>query len=93
MEPVAAQGGNTTDTPTMAASARTGTMLLSYLDNTYRPNYRQYSPFGSPQSGSSQDITGWQTVSAVFLSVVFGDIFAILTALNGYVYYKRAFSG
>jgi hypothetical protein len=88
-----AQGGNTIDTPTLAASARTGTMLMSHLDTTYRPNYRQYSAFGSPQGDWSQDITRWQTVSAVFLSVVYGSIYAILTGQNGFVYYKQAFSG
>jgi hypothetical protein len=46
-----------------------------------------------PGAGWSQDITGWQTVRAVAISVLGYSIYAILTGLNGNVYYKQAYWG
>lgn len=87
------QGGYTYTQPTVAA-LQTGQMLVSYVDeNSYRPNYRQYTANALPLEDWSQDITGWQTVNAVALSVVYGAIYAVLTGLNGYVYYKQAYNG
>jgi hypothetical protein len=87
------QGGYTYTQPTVAA-LQSGQMLVSYVDeNSYRPNYRQYTANALPLEDWSQDITGWQTVNAVTLSVVYGAIYAVLTALNGYVYYKQTYKG
>jgi hypothetical protein len=85
------QGGYTTQTPTIAASAATNQMLVSYVDQTYRPNWRTYSVYGSATGGWSQDFTGWQTIYAVSLSVVGAVVFAILTGQDGYVYYKQVY--
>jgi hypothetical protein len=45
-----------------------------------------------PLGDWSQDITGWQTVNSVSLSVIGAVIYAIITGLNGYVYYKQAYN-
>ena len=85
------QGGNTTQTPTIAASAETNQMLVSYIDQTYRPTWRTYSVYGSATGGWSQDATGWQTIYSVALSVVGAVIYAILTGQDGNVYYKQVY--
>jgi hypothetical protein len=85
-------GGNTYNPPTVAAGG-SGQMLVSYVDeNSYRPNYRAYGPSGNPLGDWSQDITGWQTVYSVGLSVIGAAVYVILTGLNGYVYYKQAYN-
>jgi hypothetical protein len=88
------QGGYTYASPTIAAGDN-GQMLVSYVDeNSYRPYYRAYGPSGNltPLGDWSQDITGWQTVNSVSLSVIGAVIYAIITGLNGYVYYKQAYN-
>jgi hypothetical protein len=90
----AQQGGYTYASPTIAASDN-GQMLVSYVDeNNYRPYYRTYGPSGNltPLGDWSQDVTGWQTVNSVSLSVIGAVIYAIITGLNGYVYYKQAYN-
>jgi hypothetical protein len=88
------QGGYTYASPTVAVNGQTGDMLVSYVnENSYIPNYRTYSSNGSPLGDWCQDITYWQTVNAVGLSYVGGAIYAIITGLNGYVYYKQAYNG
>jgi hypothetical protein len=88
----AAQGGYTQTAPSVTADSQTGTVLVSYVDeNSYRPFYRAYGVYGNPLGGWSQDITGWQTVNTVFLSVVGAAIYAVLTGLNGNVYYKQVY--
>jgi hypothetical protein len=88
------QGGYTYTSPTVAVNSQTGDMLVSNVDeNSYIPNYRAYSSTGYPLGGWSQDSTNWQTVNAVALSYVAGALYAILTGLNGYVYYKEAYNG
>jgi hypothetical protein len=87
-----AQGGYTYVQPTIARSGA-GPMLVSYVDeNTYIPNYRTYNSIGNAMSGWSQDITYWQTIYSVGLSVVGATVYAILTGLNGNVYYKEAYN-
>jgi hypothetical protein len=89
-----AQGGYTYTQPMIAADAQTGHMLVSYVDeNSYRPYYRAYDAYRNPMGYWSQDITGYQTVYAVTLSVVGAAIYAILTGLNGAIYYKQAYYG
>jgi hypothetical protein len=87
------QGGSTTRNPTIAASAQTDQMIVSYVDsNTFRPNYRTYSQWGGPTGGWSQDITGWQTIYRVGISVVGAVMYAIFTGQDGYGYYKQVYS-
>lgn len=87
------QSGNTWDSPTIAAGAN-GHMLVSYVDqNNYRTYFRTYDADGQPTSNWSQDVAGWQTIYSVGLSVIYNTIYAILTGLNGYVYYKEAYDG
>jgi len=91
--PWAPQGGYTYTSPTVVANGQTGTVLVSYVDeNTYRPSYRVYGVNGNPVGGWSQDITGWQTIYSVGLSVVGAAIYVLLTGQNGIVYYKQAYS-
>jgi hypothetical protein len=86
------QGGNTYVSPTIAATG-TGQMLVSEVDeSSYRPNYRTYGALGNPLGDWSQDITGWQTIYSLGLSVIGASVWAILTGLNGDVYYKQAYS-
>ncbi|GAA1626261.1 hypothetical protein GCM10009744_12670 [Kribbella alba] len=86
------QGGSTTRPPTIAASGQTDQMLVSYVDSTYRPNWRTYGQYGAPTGGWSQDATGWQTIYSVGLSVVRNIMYAILTGQDGNVYYKQVYS-
>lgn len=86
------QGGSTTNQPTIAASGQTDQMLVSYVDQTYRPNWRTYGVFGAPTGDWSQDATGWQTIYRVGLSVVGAIMYAILTGQDGNVYYKQVYS-
>jgi hypothetical protein len=86
------QGGYTYVQPTIARS-EAGPMLVSYVDeNTYIPNYRPYGSVGQALGGWSQDITSWQTIYSVGLSVVSATVYVILTGLNGNVYYKEAYN-
>jgi hypothetical protein len=92
------QGGETYVQPQIAADPGAeggqGAIMVSYVDeNSYNPTYRIYDHYGLPYAWWSQDITGWQTVNSVALSLVGTAIYAILTGLNGYVYYKQVFSG
>jgi hypothetical protein len=88
----APQGGYTYASPSVTSNSQTGTVLVSYVDeNSYRPYYRAYGVYGNPVGDWSQDITGWQTVNAVFLSVVGAAIYAVLTGLNGNIYYKQVY--
>jgi hypothetical protein len=87
------QGYDTYVQPTIAADGN-GNMLVSVVDeNSYVPYYRAYDQNGNASGGWSQDITGWQTVYSVFLSVVGAAIYAVFTGQNGYVYYKQAYYG
>jgi hypothetical protein len=86
------QGGNTWTSPAIASSG-TGQMLVSYVDqNSYRPSYRAYGSAGNALGDWSQDITGWQTIYAVGLSVISAAIYVIFTGQNGFVYYKQGYS-
>ena len=86
-------GGNAYNSPTIAANNQTGTILVSYVDpGSLRPNYRAFGVYGNPVSDWSQDITGWQTLNPVALSVLGAAIYVILTGLNDNVYYKQVFS-
>ena len=92
----AGQGFYTYTPPIIRANGNTGHMLVSAIDeNSYRPTYRAYTSNGVPMPGTgwSQDITGWQTVRAVAISVLGYSIYAILTGLDGNVYYKQAYWG
>jgi hypothetical protein len=86
------QGGNTTHPPTIAASPQTDQMLVSYVDSTYRPNWRTFGQYGAATGAWSQDNTGWQTIYSVGLSVIGAIMYAILTGQDGYVYYKQVYS-
>lgn len=86
------QGGTTFVQPTVAVSGA-GPMVVSYVDdNSNVPNYRTYSSIGNAMGGWSQDITSWQTIYSVGLSVVGAAVYAILTGMNGNVYYKEAYN-
>lgn len=88
------QGFYTYVSPTIAADAQSGNMLVSAVnENSYVPYYQAYDQNENALGGWSQDITGWQTVYSVFLSVIGTAIYAIFTGQNGYVYYKQAYSG
>jgi hypothetical protein len=88
------QGGYTYTQPAVAANIQTSHMLVSYVnENTFRPNYRAYDENGNSMGSWSQDITGWQTVNTVALSIVGAVIYALITGLNGNVYYKQAYNG
>ena len=68
-------------------------MLVGYVDTNYYPEYRAYNSGGYPIDNFTRDITGWQTLCPIFLSVVGQAVYTILTGLNYQVYYKEAYSG
>jgi hypothetical protein len=87
--------GPTYLSPSIAATWD-GNMLVAYVDESdgnYHPTYRTYDGNGNPTGGWSTDITGWQTVTAVFLSVAAYSIYTILNGLDGVVYWKQAYQG
>jgi hypothetical protein len=87
-------GGDTTLSPTIAASGETNQMLVTYVDsNTFRPVYQTYSQWGAPTNDPwSPDITNWQTIYSVGVSVVGAVMYALFTGLNGGGYYKQLYS-
>jgi hypothetical protein len=87
------QGVYTYNPPEIAAS-QSGNMLVSAVGQSSNvPWYRAYDQNGNATAYWSNDITGWQTIYAVGLSVLGSAIYAILTGQNGYVYYKQAYNG
>lgn len=88
------QGGQTNQSPSIAALPD-GNMLVSMLGGNGIPNYSTYNQYGYQTSGWSQDITDWQSIYSVALSVVAyaSTVVALLTGLNGQAYWKSAYQG
>jgi hypothetical protein len=84
-------GGATYTQPTITTSPQGGNMLISAVGTNSIPQYLALNHFGGPLGSWSQDITNWHTFSAVQLIAVNAVIYAILTGLDGYVYYKQAY--
>jgi hypothetical protein len=86
-------GGYTLAQPSIAALPD-GNMLVSYLDPyQLNPMYGRFDAFGNLYGGWSRDITGWQSPFPIILSVVGAAVYALLTGMDGFVYYKQAYTG
>jgi hypothetical protein len=85
------QGGNTIDTPHIAVTTG-GTMLVDYLDTNYNVQYRVYDMEGNSPLGWLPDTTGYQSHYPVQLAAYGYAIYALLTGLDGLVWYKQAYN-
>lgn len=81
----------TYDTPAIA-SAPDGNMLVNYIDASGTPWFREYGQYGAnhPIDNWTPDTSGWRSWTGLFLSVVGGAIYAILTGYGNGVWYKQA---
>jgi hypothetical protein len=88
------QGIWTYNTPEIAANDQTGNMLVSAVGrDSNTPQYRAYTQWGNARDFWSPDITGWQTVYAVGLSLFNGYIYALITGQNGLTWWKPVYNG
>jgi hypothetical protein len=76
--------------PTIAVIPNTGNMLVSYVDDNENPVYMALDSYGNFDNWST-DITGWQTTEAVTLIGRGNAIYALLTGLDGAVYWKQVY--
>jgi hypothetical protein len=86
-----AEGGNAIDTPHIAVTSG-GTMLVDYVGTDYSVYYRVYDMEGNSYVDWQPDSTGYQSHYPVQLSAYGFAIYAILTGLDGLVWYKQAYN-
>jgi hypothetical protein len=85
------EGGYTIDTPHISVSPTGEQMFFDYIDPNYNVYFRLYDQWGDAIGNWLEDTTGWQTNYPVALEAYGNAMIAIITGLNGLVWFKQAY--